>query len=82
MGHDSTNTVPDPSQDNTVVGKQEESKAPVETPKTVAHLLRTSSKNSTHLVSQLFLQVLPKKHGTFLTKNGYSAKIKTLKRRL
>ena len=58
-----TNTVPDPSQDNT--GKQEESKAPVETPKTVAPLVENLLKNSTHLVSQPSLQVLPKKHGTF-----------------
>ena len=32
--HDNTNTVPDPSQDNT--GKQEENKTLVETPKTIA----------------------------------------------
>ena len=34
---DSTNTVPDPSQDNT--GKKEESNTPVEIPKTVASLV-------------------------------------------
>ena len=56
-GHDSTNTVPDPSQDNT--GKQEESKAPVEIPKTVAPLVENLLKKfnafslSTFLASTL-----------------------------
>ena len=61
--HDNTSTVPNPSQDNT--GKQEESKTPVETPKTVTPLVENLLKNSTHLVSQPSLQVCQRNMALF-----------------
>ena len=65
-GHDSTNTVPDPSQDNT--GKQEESKAPVEIPKTVAPLVENLLKKFNAFSLSTFLASIAKETWHFLTK--------------
>lgn len=65
-GHDSTNTVPDPSQDNT--GKQEESKTPVETPKTVTPLVENLLKKFNAFSLSTFLASIAKETWHFLTK--------------
>ena len=65
-GHDSTNTVPDPSQDNT--GKQEESNTPVETPKTVVPLVENLLKKFNEFSLTTFLASIAKETWHFLTK--------------
>ena len=65
-GHDSTNTVPDSSQDNT--GKKEESKTPVEIPKTVAPLVENFLKKFNAFSLSTFLASIAKETWHFLTK--------------
>ena len=65
-GHDSTNTVPDSSQDNT--SKQEESNTPVETPKTVAPLVDNLLKKFNAFSLSTFLASIAKETWHFLTK--------------
>ena len=65
-GHDSTNTVSDPSQDNT--GKQEESNTPVETPKTVTPLVENLLKKFNAFSLSTFLASIAKETWHFLTK--------------
>ena len=65
-GHDSTNTVPDPSQDNT--GKQEESTPSVETPKTIAPVVDNLLKTFNKFSLSTFLASIAKETWHFLTK--------------
>jgi len=65
-GHDSTNTVPDSSQDNT--SKQEESNTPVETPKTVTPLVENLLKKFNAFSLSTFLANIAKETWHFLTK--------------